>query len=446
MVAVVVLAGGLPDRLASASAGSTPSPVLVDQVQDGTARNVILLVGDGMGDSEITIARNYEYGAAGSLPGIDALPASGQLTTWSVDRVDGLPDYVTDSAAAASGWATGTKTYDGALSVGIDGLPRPTILEMAQADGLRTGDVSTAPIQDATPAALLAHVTSRGCIGPSATTTGCPTEALENGGLGSITEQLIETRADLVLGGGATWFDEIATSGPWEGKTLLAQATERGFQVVTDVAGLDAVDHVDQSAPLLGLFAAETLPLRWAGPLATPLGGSEPAVRCMANPARVASTPTLPQMTGRAIELLDTGGETGFFLQVEGASIDKADHAANPCGQIGETVDFDEAIQVALEFAETDGHTLVLVLADHAQSSQIVPTGTTSGLTRTLLTADDKPMTVSYPTTGPAGGVVHTGSQVRLAAYGPGADRVIGLTDQTDLFVTMREALGIDRT
>ena len=95
-------------------------------------------------------------------------------------------------------------------------------------------------------------------------------------------------------------------------------------------------------------------------------------------------------MTAKAIELLEArsdGNENGFFLQVEGASIDKQDHAANPCGQIGETVDLDEAVQVALAFAKDRGDTLVIVTADHAHTSQIVdPTDVSPGLTAALVT------------------------------------------------------------
>ena len=92
-------------------------------VEGGKARNVILLIGDGMGDSEITSARNYQFGAAGRFPGIDALPLTGQYTTFALTK-DGKPDYVTDSAASGSGWATGTKTYNGAISVDINGKPQ----------------------------------------------------------------------------------------------------------------------------------------------------------------------------------------------------------------------------------------------------------------------------------------------------------------------------------
>ena len=77
---------------------------------DGPAKNVILLIGDGMGDSEITIARNYAKGAGGSFKGIDALPLTGQYTHYSLDKKTGKPDYVTDSAASGPGWASGVKT------------------------------------------------------------------------------------------------------------------------------------------------------------------------------------------------------------------------------------------------------------------------------------------------------------------------------------------------
>ena len=414
-------------------------------IDGDSARNVILFIGDGMGDSEITIARNYLYGAAGELPGIDALPLTGQYTTYALDRSDGKPDYVTDSAASGSGWATGTKTYNGAISVDLAGQPQRTILEIARANGLRTGNVSTAEVQDATPAVLGSHVTSRNCKGPSATTSSCPTNALENGGAGSISEQFLDTRADLVLGGGAKYFDEKAAAGRWQGATLLDQAAERGYQVVTTADQLAAVSSAGSAAPLLGLFASGNFPVRWDGPLATPTGGTEAAVRCTENPEHTAELPTLAQMTDKAIDLLDTRGSKGFFLQVEGASIDKQDHAANPCGQIGETQDLDEAVQEAMEFAKKDGNTLVVVTADHAHSSQIVyPNTTTPGLTRTLLTADDKPMTVAYGTAPAGGSQDHTGSQVRIAAYGPRAANVVGLSDQTDLFFTMRDALRLD--
>ena len=92
------------------------------------AKNVILLIGDGMGDSEITAARNYAEGAGGFFKGIDALPLTGQYTHYALDKKTGKPDYVTDSAASATAWSTGVKTYNGALGVDIHEKDHQTIL------------------------------------------------------------------------------------------------------------------------------------------------------------------------------------------------------------------------------------------------------------------------------------------------------------------------------
>lgn len=410
----------------------------------GDVRNVILLIGDGMGDSEITIARNYAEGAGGYFKGIDALPMTGQYTHYSLDRETGKPNYVTDSAASATAWATGVKSYNGAIGVDIAGKPHRTLLEMARAAGLATGDVSTAEIQDATPAAQLAHVVQRKCYAPTATSKLCPQNALENGGAGSITEQLLDTRADLVLGGGAASFAETATAGKWKGRTLMRQALSRGYRIVRDAAELDAVTRADDRQPLIGLFADGNMPVRWMGPRASHHGNiDQPAITCQPNPERTATIPTLAAMTRKAIALLKDRPK-GFFLQVEGASIDKQDHAANPCGQIGETVDLDEAVQVALEYAKADGHTLVIVTADHAHTSQIVGNDTRApGLTAALNTHDGAVMTVNYGTE-EEGSQGHTGTQLRIAAYGPRAANVSGLLDQTDLHYIIRDALRLD--
>lgn len=421
-------------------------------IDGGKAKNVILIIGDGMGDSEITSARNYQVGAGGRLAGIDALPITGQYTTFSLTK-DGKPDYVPDSAATGSAWATGTKTYDNAISVDLDGQPQKTLLELAKARGLKTGNVSTGEIEDATPAVQAAHISARSCYGPEATSKTCPNEALEHGGPGSIAEQFLNTRADVTLGGGAKTFAEKAKAGKWKGRTLLEQADDRGYQLISDRAGLKQIRSANQRKPLLGLFSEKNMPVRWIGPAATPTGGSQPAQRCAENPDRTSTQPSLADMTGKAIDLLknDKRGRwgkrgKGFFLQVEGASIDKQDHAANACGQIGEVIDLDEAVQAALAFAEKDGNTSVFVTADHAHTSQIVETGgNTPGLTVTLKTNEGAPMTISYGTAAAGKSQQHTGSQLRIAGYGPQAANVAGLTDQSDLFFTISRALGFGR-
>lgn len=417
-----------------------------EAIVDGPATNVILLVGDGMGDSEITIARNYGYGAAGRLPGIDALPLTGQYTTFSLHRSGarkGTPDYAPDSAATATAWATGSKTYDRAISVGLDGTPLPTVVELAKRNGLRTGVVTTARVTDATPAVQVAHVASRTCQGPDS--SGCGADALTRGGRGSIAEQLLATRPDLVLGGGRIVFRHTANAGRWKGESLVTQARARGFRLVTDAAGLTATTWANADRPLLGLFTADTFPTRFAPSKAT-VGGADRVTTCRANPSRLPDGLTLAALTSKAISLLDAGavGGKGFFLQVEGASIDKRDHAADACGQIGETLDFDRAVQAALRFARTHGNTLVLVTADHAHSSQIVDVTPAASLSTAVKTREGGVMKISYGTAPRGGAQQHTGSQVRIAGFGPGAANIVGLTDQTDTFTTIIRTLGVD--
>lgn len=458
--------GTLSEHGGATRAGDDRAALIADSIKNTGAKNVILLIGDGMGDSEITVARNYAHGAGGAFSGLDALPLTGQYTHYSLDK-NGKPTYVTDSAASGSAWATGTKTYNGAIAVDIHGKEQKTLLELAKESGKATGDISTAEIQDATPAVLLAHVTGRKCYGPDETTEKCPTNALEKGGHGSITEQLLATRADVVMGGGAETFQQVAKAGDYQGKTLEVQAKERGFSIVRTADELDKTDKADQDAPLLGLFAEGNMPTRWSGPVAGKGGYLEPAAECKDNPDRGAAVPTLAAMTKKSIDLLQ-GNEKGFFLQVEGASIDKQDHAANPCGQIGETVDLDEATKVALDFAKENKDTLVIVTADHAHSSQIVESMTADdvrdaaaeaklpfevtrdaiypGLTRVLRGKDGQDLTVSYGTSDNLDAMDqgHTGAQLRIAAYGPSAANIVGLSDQTDLFFTISRALALN--
>ncbi len=108
---------------------------LRESLNDKPAKNIILLIGDGMGDSEITAARNYAEGAGGYFKGIDALPLTGQYTHYALNKKTGKPDYVTDSAASATAWTTGVKTYNGALGVDIHEKDHTTLLEMAKAAG-----------------------------------------------------------------------------------------------------------------------------------------------------------------------------------------------------------------------------------------------------------------------------------------------------------------------
>jgi alkaline phosphatase len=438
LAAVAVIA--VPTVAVAADTHSDRTQAAKKAIQGGKARNVILLIGDGMGDSEITIARNYQVGAAGRLA-MDTLPLTGAYTTYAVQKANpALPDYVTDSAASGTGWATGHKSYNGAISVLPNGKPVPTILELAKKAGFRTGNVTTAELQDATPAVLGSHVVSRDCKGPDAMAT-CAVNDKVNGGAGSIAEQLVQTRADVLLGGGKQYFDQTVKAGRYKGLTVLQQAQVNDYQIVTDAAGLAAVKP---NAPILGTFAKGNMDLEWVGPTPT-LTGTAPST-CAVNTARAAAQPHLVDMATKALSILDKqtrNAKKGFFLQIEGASIDKQDHAANPCGQIGETVGFDAAVKKALDYQKSHRDTLVVVTADHGHTSQIVEAATL-GYTATLTTHDGANMTISYATAPITGSQQHTGTEVRIAAGGPQAANVLGVTNQTDLFFTMRRALGVN--
>ncbi|MEV5778330.1 alkaline phosphatase [Streptomyces antimycoticus] len=430
-------------------AGALAAPAVADTVDEApparraqraaAAENVILLIGDGMADSEITLARNYTVGAAGRLH-LDRLPMTGSYTTYAVDS-DKRPVYVTDSAASASGWATGHKTVNGRISKAPDtDRPLPTILEIAQRNGLATGSVTTAALTDATPAAIAAHATDRSCQGPSDMAR-CPADTLANGGPGSIAEQSVARRVDVLLGGGKKRFDQVITDGRYKGMTVTELARREGYQVVNDARQLKGVQP---GRPVLGLFAPGTVPVEWTGTLAA-VGGTPPQ-RCVTrNPKRPAGTPSLEEQTRKALALLEAkqqGTGKGFFLQVEGASIDKQAHDADPCGQIGELAAFDRAVKTACAYAAEHPDTLVIATGDHAHATQIVPVeANPPGLSATLVTDEGRRMKVSYGTNAAADGQEHSGVQVRLAGQGPYASRLLKVTDQTELFTTIRDAL-----
>lgn len=460
------------------------------------AKNVVLFIGDGMGDSEITVARDYLKGANGHFDGLDAVgqpsalddvqAGTGQYTTFSVGNGSkdsavgkdgdgklvanpnpGKLTPVTDSSASGSAWATGTKTYNNAVDVDIYGNPQLNLFELAKAAGKATGNVTTAEIQDATPAVLESHSSERACYGPQGKTDGTSNNASkqclinqlkENGGIGSISEQLLDTRADVTIGGGSKYFRQTVQGGEYKGKTVWEQAKEMGFQTVeNDPAAMNALQYKD-GQPVLALMSDGNMPTKFNPSKATakdPAKDANPTVCTMNDKWLGNQGSSLADMTKKALDLLEANPASdanGYFLQVEGASIDKQDHAGNACGQIGETDDFDQAIAYAMKNVDLT-NTLVIVTADHAHTSQILNAQPAYALSTVLKTADGNNMVVSYGTAeadsrdedgGYNGGdMAHTGTQLRIAASGPGAQRVIGLTDQTDNFYTIAGALGL---
>jgi alkaline phosphatase len=313
-----------------------------------------------------------------------------------------------------------------------------TILEEAQAAGKKVGDVSTAELTDATPAVLASHMSYRNCWGPTEKAAG---------GLGSIAEQEVDHKVDVLLGGGRQRFTQTIVGGPTNGKTVVQTAQDQGYQYVTDAAGLAGV--TDKGKPVLGLFNDGNMTTEFSGAAST-LGDGTTTTCNESN--RSAAEPSLADMTTKALSLLENN--KGFFLQVEGASIDKQDHSANACGQIGETLAFDKAIGVALDYQAQHPDTLVVVTADHAHSSQIVAddstgTGRPTGYSTKLTTKDGATLALTYGTAGyngnnaPVAGPPsqqHTGAVVPVWAIGPQASAVLGTNDHTDLFDLLRGA------
>jgi len=419
------------------------SATIAKQLDSSKPKNVILIIGDGTGDSELTIGRYYLNGAEGPPLAYETLPFAGSFHTWNVKYGPGPdyePNYVPDSAPTATAWSTGKQTTDARLSQGpsraetVPGSNKgfKTTFEIMKARGKAVGNVTTAELTDATPAAPSAHISLRACQGPNDARTTCPQETKQSGGLGSIAEQMVDHRLDVNLGGGRARFEQALDNGS---ANVLDYARGKGFRYVADSAELAAVKNVDK--PLLGLFTSGNMTTQFAPLIAavTPGAGS-PTTRCNEG-NRPAPEPSLGAMTDKAIQLLSKDRD-GFFLQVESASIDKRDHAADLCGQIGETKQLDDAVKEALAFQRANPNTLVVITADHSHTSQIVgDTVDTPGFYATVQTADGAPLRVSYGTGKTPPAQQHTGARVPVAAIGPQASNVLGVRDQTDLFYTL---------
>ncbi|PKH41746.1 alkaline phosphatase [Nocardioides alpinus] len=412
------------------------SAELAKQINPAKPRNVILIIGDGMDDSMITAARNYEYGAGGRFPALDALPFTGAMTTYGL-KVGSGPDYpiayVSDSAPTASGWSTGKKTVDGRLSQGpstasnVPGEDYETVLEKYKKQGKLVGNITTSEITDATPAAAASHINARACQGPT-DMTNCAEARKVNGGKGSVAEQLVDNKVDVLMGGGASRYAQATDAG----SSVLAYAqTTHKYRLVSDAPGLTSVTSL-ADGPVLGLFANGNLTPMYQPLVATAVGAGGPSTKC--TPADRGNQPDLSAMMTKSIELLDN--PNGFFLQAESAMIDKQEHASDICGAIGDLKELDETVAVALAYQEKHPDTLVVVTGDHAHSTQIVGGSADDGKQlATVQTADGDPMTVAYSTN--AVGSDHTGAQIRVAASGPQAANVTGVIDQTDLFATL---------
>ena len=440
--------GGVAATAAQLTAAPEPTPIgftqersaeIAKQIDPAKPRNVILIIGDGMDDSMITAARNYEYGAGGRFPALDALPFTGAMTTYGLKAGPNPADYpiayVSDSAPTASGWSTGKKTIDSRLSQGpsssltVPGVDYETVLEKYKKEGKRVGDITTAELTDATPAAAAAHINARACQGP-ANMADCTAARKTNGGKGSVAEQLVDNKVDVLMGGGMARFTQATDVGGGETVLSYAQA-KHGYRVIDEVTDLSGVTSL-ADGPVLGLFASGNMTPMYQPLVATAAGSGSATTRC--EEAVRGTQPDLSAMTKKSIELLDN--PNGFFLQAESAMIDKQEHSSDICGAIGDLKELDETVQVALDYQVDHPDTLIVVTGDHSHSTQIIGGNADDGVQRaTVQTADGDPMSVAYSTN--AVGSDHTGTQIRVAASGPQASNVTGVIDQTDLFLTL---------
>jgi len=267
---------------------------------------VILIIGDGAGAGYWTAAKY-----AVDPPAVQRFPVGGLVDTRSSDS------KITDSAAAATAYSAGVRTYNGAIGVDPEGTPVTTVLEIAQRRGLATGLVATSSITHATPAAFASHVPDRNMEW-------------------EIARQLAGAEVDVILAGGRRYFD--STRRP-DSLDLLSDVMARYTYIETPSEMGEL--QTQEAHKLLGLFADEHLP---------------------AAPRR---SPTLPAMTRAALEVLDQNPD-GFFLMVEGSQPDWRGHDGDPLDAIiAEMLDLDEAVEVALEYQANHPETLIVVTGDH---------------------------------------------------------------------------------
>jgi alkaline phosphatase len=478
--------------LAGLAAVGSPASAADNAADNGRVKNVIYLVGDGMGRTHVTAGRERFYGADGRL-NMEKLPAHGYVSTYSVEKNSGQPgqegfrpNYVTDSASSATAWASGVKTYNAALGVDAKGTSVPTLMEMAKQAGYRTGNVSTAEITDATPAGQMSHALARGCQGPVYSAAACQDTTITGSPLATsdlrvtpIADQIARNgTADVILGGGLSRFDTADEKALRDqGYTVLGSPASQTVATKTDLASADG-------QKVFGLFNKGNLTVEKSKQ-------DNPSVP-------QAQEPTLAEMTKKSIDLLGSGSKgNGFYLQVEGALIDKRSHANDAAQTLEEIKAFDDAVAAAMDFAQKDGNTLVIVTADHEcagfniiekgsftnaeaanppvnvdggnTANNSTPTrtgGNTKDATRstgivngagsgdshnfapaTFRTPDDAAAVqdgskdASLWLTYLSGN--HTGADVPVFSFGSGSEKLQGSVDNTDLFTIVGDALRV---
>jgi len=314
------------------------------------------MIGDGMGLPDISAAMKV----SGYPLNIE------QCSVIGLQKTSSSNNYITDSAAAGTALATGNKTNNGTIGMDAQGKSVKSILKIAEEHGLATGLVCTSSVTDATPASFIAHQLNR--------------SKFED-----IASDFLKTNVDVFIGGGINHFSKRK-----DNLNLLDSLRFKGYEVDTTLQMI----LNSTSLKLAGFTAPVDNPFR--------LKGRENM---------------LPAASGKAIEILNKKQE-GFFLMIEGSEIDDAAHVNAADTVIDETLDFDNAIGVAIAFAKKDGHTLVVITADHE-------TGGVSIIGSDVQTHNVK---LNFSTKG------HTAVMIPVYAYGPGAEKFEGIYENTDIF------------
>lgn len=283
-----------------------------DQSKKKAPKNVILMIGDGMGIAQVYTGMT----ANGGHLFLENFKCIGFAKTYSADK------YVTDSAAAGTALSSGVKTTNGAIGVDTNVVATPNVREFAEQKGKATGVVSTSAITHATPASFVAHQAER--------------SSYED-----IAADFLKTNIDVFIGGGYKHFHDRK-----DGQNLISRLKGKGYQVLTD---MDSIQNIKRGK-LAGLTAPE-------------------------HNGRLAERGNmLEKATQTAITILSKDHE-GFFLMVEGSQIDWGGHQNNVPYIVEEMLDFDRTIGVALQFASKNRETLIIVTADHETGGLAVRDG-----------------------------------------------------------------------
>ncbi|MCM3735557.1 alkaline phosphatase [Bacillus cytotoxicus] len=289
-----------------------------EKENDAKIKNVIVLIGDGMGPSYMT-AHRYMKDNPKTFE-MEQTEFDKHLVGTQVTYPEDEHQNITDSASAATAMSAGIKTYNAAIAVDNDKTNVKTVLEQAKERGKSTGLVATSEITHATPAAFGAHDVSRKNM-----------DAIAND---YFDEKINDKhKVDVLLGGGVNNFVR-------KDRNLTEEFKKDGYSYVTDRQQL----LNDKSDQILGLFAP---------------GGFDKMID------RTDKAPSLEEMTNAAINRLNKN-KNGFFLMVEGSQIDWAGHDNDVVAAMSEMDDFEKAFKAAIEFAKKDKHTLVVATADHS--------------------------------------------------------------------------------